>query len=128
MKLIVILLAILMPPALAQSGDCKTLKQCEEILKATPNSSVAHFRVGELLFEQNNFQGAALAFKDSLDGDLEPKWTRVWAHINLGKIYDVVGVRDRAVREYQQALSTHDDTRGAQAEAAKYLESPYKRQ
>ncbi len=128
MKLIVILLAILIPPAVAQSGDCKTLKQCEEILKVNPKSSLAHYRAGELLFAQNNFQGAALAFKDSLDGDLEPNWTEVWAHINLGKIYDVTSSRDRAVKEYQQARSTHDDTRGAQAEAAKYLESPYKRE
>jgi tetratricopeptide (TPR) repeat protein len=127
-KLMVILLPILISPAVAQSVDCKTLKQCEEILKATPNSSLAHCRVGELLFEQNNFQGAAVAFKDSLDGDLEPKWTRVWAHINLGKIYDLTRSRDRAVKEYQRAQNTHDDTGGAQAEAAKYLESPYRRE
>ena len=36
----------------------------------------------------------------SLNGDLEPKWTEVWGHINLGKIFDITGQRDRAVNEY----------------------------
>ena len=103
------------------------MTQCEETLRAKPKSSLAHYRVGELLLKQNNFQFAALAFKDSLDGDVDPKWTLVRSYINLGKIYDVCDSRDRAIKEYQKVQSTHDDTNGAQAEAARYLESPYKR-
>jgi hypothetical protein len=63
-----------------------------------------------------------------LDGDLTPKWTEVWARINLGKIYDVSGQRDRAVDQYNQAIRTKDDTAGAQEEAAKYLKTPYQRE
>ena len=67
-------------------------------------------------------------FREVLNGDIEPKWTEVWAHINLGKIFDITGQRERAVNEYNLAVRTRDDTQGAQEEAAKYLKEPYKRQ
>ena len=79
-------------------------------------------------FLQNNYQQAANDFREALNGDLEPKWTEVWSHINLGKIFDITGQRDRAVNEYNQAIRTKDDTQGAQEEAAKYLKTPYERQ
>ena len=56
-----------------------------------------------------------------LNGDLDPKWTEVWAHINLGKIFDITDQRDRAVNEYRQALRTKDNTQGALEEAGKYI-------
>ena len=67
-------------------------------------------------------------FAKRLNGDLEPKWTEVWAHINLGKIFDVTGQRDRAVNEYNLAIRTKDNTQGAQEEAGKYLKTAYERQ
>ena len=63
----------------------------------------------------------------SLAGDLDPKWTEVWSHINLGKIFDITGQRERAVNEYNLAIRTKDDTQGAQEEAGKYLKTPYER-
>jgi len=73
-----------------------------------------------------HYQNAANEFREVLNGDLEPKWTEVWAHINLGKIFDVTAQRDRALNEYRQALRTKDNTRGALDEAKKYTEAPYK--
>ena len=61
------------------------------------------------------------------NGDLEPKWTEVWGHINLGKIFDVTDQRERAVNEYNQAIRTKDNTQGAQEEAAKYLKEPFQK-
>jgi hypothetical protein len=63
-----------------------------------------------------------------LNGDLEPKWTEVWAHINLGKIFDITGQRERAQNEYNLALRTKDNTQGALEEAAKYSKEPFQRQ
>ena len=48
-------------------------------------------------------------------------------HINLGKIFDVSGQRERAVSEYNQAIRTKDNTQGALEEAAKYVKEPFKR-
>ena len=106
----------------------EALKEYQKALDVTRNSSLAHYRVGELFFLQNNYQAAANEFREALNGDLEPKWVEVWGHINLGQIFDITNQRERAVNEYNLAIRTKDDTQGAQAEAAKYLKDPYKRQ
>ena len=49
----------------------------------------------------------------------------VWSHIYIGKIYDLLDQRTRAVNEYQLAQHTNDDTAGAQEELAKFLKKPY---
>ncbi|MBV9761082.1 MAG: tetratricopeptide repeat protein [Acidobacteriaceae bacterium] len=101
------------------------LREYQKALEVNKNSSLAHYRIGELFFKQNNFQSAANEFRAAINGDLEPKWTEVWSHVNLGKIFDVTGQRDRAVNEYKQAIRTHDNTGGAQEEAARYSTKPY---
>ncbi len=101
------------------------LREYEKALEVNKNSSLAHYRIGELFFKQNNYQSAANEFRAALNGDLDPKWTEVWSRVNLGKIFDVTGQRDRAVNEYKQAIRTHDNTAGAQEEAAKYSTKPY---
>jgi tetratricopeptide (TPR) repeat protein len=78
-------------------------------------------------FQQGNLQSAANEFREALDGDLQPRWIEVWAHLNLGKIFDASGQRDRALNEYKQAQRTSDNTRGALDEAAIYLRFPYPR-
>jgi len=91
------------------------------------HNSLALFRMGEALFELGNLQAATNVFRESLNGDLKPKWTEVWAYINIGKILDARGQRDRAVGEYQKAVNTGDDSYGAQAEAQKYIAEPFRR-
>ncbi len=90
-------------------------------------SSLAYFRMGEALFELGNLQAAANVFREALNGDLEPRWVEVWAYINLGKIYDIRGQRERAVTEYQKAVNTSDDAYGAQGEAEQYIANPFRR-
>jgi tetratricopeptide (TPR) repeat protein len=111
---------------LSQFGDA--LKEYQRALETTRNSSLANYRIAEVFFLQQNWQAAANSFREVLNGDLDPKWTEVWAHINLGKIFDVTGQRERAVNEYNLAIRTKDNTQGAQEEAAKYLKTPYERQ
>ena len=107
-------------------GDfANALKEYQKALDVSKNSSLAHYRIGELFFKQNNYQSAANEFRAAIDGDLQPKWVEVWSHVNLGKIFDVTGQRDRAANEYKQAIRTHDNTAGAQEEAAKYSVKPY---
>jgi hypothetical protein len=105
----------------------EALKEYQKALETKRNSSLAHYRVAEVYFLQNNYQSAANEFREALNGDLDPKWVEVWAHINLGKIFDISGQRDRAVNEYEQARRTRDNTQGAQDEVARYLKSPYER-
>ena len=112
----------------AEVGEfSEALKEYQKALDVNRNSSLAHYRVGELFFLQNNFQSAANEFREALGGDLEPKWTEVWARINIGKIFDVTGQRERALNEYKQAVRTKDNTQGALDEAGRYIEKPYER-
>jgi len=121
-------ISILRGQQLVAEGDTPgALAEYQKALTANPNSSLANYRIGEVLFNQRNYQAAANAYRDSLRGDDEPKWTEVWSHIALGKIFDVTGQRDRAVNEYRQAVQTNDNTQGAVNEARKYLQQPYKR-
>ncbi len=103
------------------------LKEYQKALEVARNSSLAHYRVGDLFFTQNNSQSAANELREALSGDLEPKWTEVWSRIRLGQIFDISGQRDRAVNEYKLALRTKDNTYRALEEASKYAQTPYER-
>ena len=113
----------------AQMSDfANALHEYQKALETQKNSSLAHYRIAEVYFLQQNWWPAANEFRAVLDGNLDPKWTEVWAHISLGKIYDISGQRDRAVNEYNLAIRTKDNTLGAQQEASQYLKTPYERQ
>ncbi len=103
----------------------EAIQEYQKALDAQPSNSLAHFRTGEAMFYQKNYQSAANAFRSALGGDLDPKWTEVWSHIYIGKIYDLLGQRERAVNEYSLAQHLNDDTAGAQAEVARYLQKPF---
>jgi tetratricopeptide (TPR) repeat protein len=104
------------------------LKEYQKALDVTKNSSLAHFRIGQVHFLEGNWSPASEEFRQALAGDLEPKWTEVWSHVYLGKIFDVVDQRDRALNEYRFAARTKDNTQGALDEAAKYTAQKYEKQ
>ncbi|MDR3676031.1 MAG: M1 family aminopeptidase [Acidobacteriota bacterium] len=109
-----------------QQAYLDAIKQYQEVLKINSNSSLAHYRMGEIHFKLRNYNAAMEEFRRALDGDLDPKWIEVWSHLELGKIFDVTGQRDRALNEYQRALQTNDNTQGALDEANRYIQKPYK--
>ncbi len=110
----------------AENGQYyEAIQEYQHALDLQSSNSLAHFRMGEAMFNQKNFQSAANAFRAALGGDLDPKWVDVWCHIYIGKIYDILGQRERAVNEYSLAQHLGDDTAGAQQEAGKYLQRPY---
>ena len=104
----------------------EAIAQYQKAIELNKRSSLAFYRVGEAFFEQRSYQSAANSFREALNGDLEPKWIEVWCHINLGKVYDVLSQRERALKEYQQALDTNDNTQGAQETAQKLIQEPYR--
>lgn len=119
---------ILKGQQLVGQGDLiGALSQYQQALKVNPQSSLASYRIGEVLLAQRNYQAAVNAYRDALRGDDEPRWTEVWSHIEIGKIFDITGQRDRAVNEYRLAIQTNDNTQGALNEARLYLQKPYKR-
>ncbi len=121
--------SILRGQGLIQQGDLAgALSEFNKALEVNKNSSLGHYRIAEVFFLQRNYQAAANAYRESLNGDGEPRWTEVWSHLQLGKIFDVTGQRERAVNEYRQAVQTNDNTQGALEEARKYLQKAYERE
>jgi tetratricopeptide (TPR) repeat protein len=112
---------------LRRLGDpAEAIAEFQKAIELNKRSSLAFYRIAEAFFEQRSYNTAANSFREALNGDLDPKWIEVWCHINLGRIYDHLGQRERALGEYQKAVDTNDDSQGAQEVAQKYIKQPYK--
>ncbi len=121
-------IAILKGQQLVAQGDLVgAVTEYKKALDSNPLSSLASYRIGEVLFTQRNYQAAVNAFRDALRGDDEPAWTECWSHIAIGKIFDLTGQRDRAVNDYRLAVQTNDNTQGCVNEGRQYLQKPFKR-
>ncbi len=112
---------------LEQGEFVAAIAEYEKAKRLDPRSSLVHYRLGETYFKQSGFNLAANSFRDCLNGDLKPDWVEVWSHIHLGKIFDILGQRQRALAEYQKAINSQNDHEGAQQEAKKYLDKPFSR-
>jgi TonB family protein len=124
-----ILVCALAPVAWTQGvGACSSQSVPHEtesyrgVPETNRNSSLAHYRIAEALLRESKWQSAANEFREALNGDLDPKWTEVWSHINLGRIFNTTNQRDRALNEYRQARRTGDNTFDAQYEVARLLD------
>lgn len=131
-------------PLFAQGREPRPDKKCQtqglaeyqKAVEANPQSSLAHYCVAVLLLNQqlnrpphpgtSLYQASANSYRDALHGDGNPKWTQVWSYIGLGKIFDVTDQRKRALRQYQLAVQTNDNTWGAVDEARELLQKPYR--
>lgn len=101
------------------------MDEYESAIDLNARSSLAHFRLGEVYFEQHSYSNAANSMRDALNGDLKPDWVETWCHIYMGKVYDILGQRQRAKAEYRKAINSGVDYNGAQEEAKKYFDEPY---
>ena len=114
--------------AVAQGDLMAAISEYQKALDENRGSALANYRLAEIFMMQHNYQSAANSFRDALRGDGDPKWVEVWSHINLGKIFDITGQRERAVNEYKQAIQTNDNTQGAINEARALMQKPYQRE
>ncbi len=109
----------------AQGDLIAAIAEYQKALDFNKSSSLANYRLGEIFFMQKNYQSAANTFRDALRGDGDPKWTEVWSHIELGRVFDCTGQRERAVNEYRLAVQTNDNTQGAVNEARADMQKAY---
>jgi len=113
--------------AVAQGDLVGAIAEYQKALDSDRGSALANYRLAEIFMMQRNYQSAANSFRDALRGNGDPKWVEVWSHVNLGKIFDITGQRERAVNEYRLAIQTNDNTQGAINEARSLTQHPYKR-
>ena len=109
----------------AANDDVGAIAEYHAALALDATSSLASYRLGEIYFRQRNYQAAEDAFRAALSGDGLPRWIEVWSDLQLGRIFDTSGQRDRAINEYREAIETHDDTSGAVTLASDSLQHPY---
>jgi tetratricopeptide (TPR) repeat protein len=82
-------------------------------------------RLGVALRHKGDLQVSVSHFEQALRQPGLSTHTRVVAHLELGKTRDVMGERDKAVREYQAVLGL-EDFADSQGEARELLQQPYR--
>ena len=112
-------------PSMLDCAPDKTLADYRSDIEARPNSSLAHYCMAELLFEERHYQACVNAYRDSLRGDGIPYWTKVWSYVQMGKIFDLTNQRERAVNQYQLAIATGDNSGDAITGARELLDKPF---
>ena len=112
--------------AAAQGDYPAALAEYQKALDTNKTSTLASYRIGEIFVTQRNYQAAANSFRDALRGDGDPRWAECWSHVQLGRIFDMTGQRDRAVNEYRLGVQTNDNTQGCVNEARVSMQNPYK--
>ncbi|HEY2934461.1 MAG TPA: tetratricopeptide repeat protein [Acidobacteriota bacterium] len=103
----------------------EAIREYERATKLNPRSSMAHYRLGEVFFEQFNTNSAGQAFRDALNGDLQPKWVEPLSRLHLGMIFDMLNERQRALAEYQKVINAKDNSFGAVDQAEQYSKEPF---
>jgi tetratricopeptide (TPR) repeat protein len=87
--------------------------------------SKALYGLGIACSLQRNTEDARSYFEQALEDKNADGATKAWSHVYLGRLYDLEGERESAVREYAAAVQLGEDTRGALAAAKRGLEKPF---
>jgi hypothetical protein len=116
-------------------GDTAGAEQMtDEALKANPNDPQAHYLAGRIDLIHDDPGAAAEHFNKTLALAKDPR-TLAWAHIYLGRLYDVARdpehpdvehpERPKALAEYKAALAVRDAQPDTKAAAEKGLKEPF---
>ncbi len=86
----------------------------------------AHYVMARVNLMQREPDAAIEDFEQTLQLSKDPR-TLAWSHIYLGRLYDVVPDREKAVAEYQAALTVRDSRPDTKAAAESGLKQPFAR-
>jgi len=100
------------------------LKKVEE----RPEDALSWLSLGQVYMNKQNYDNAIEAFKKCLAGkagSVKPVLD-VWAHNLLGNCYDIKGMRDLAITEYQKVVEANINFQGAVDSAKLYIKEPFR--
>lgn len=100
-------------------------QQFQAAIKLNRGNSWAWYNLGSVYMTQRNWNKALDAFDQALNGNLRPNWVEVWSHIYRGNSWDSIGQRERAIAEYNKAISNGNNYDNAQAAAQGFLSEPF---
>ena len=106
----------------------------EEALKTDPNNAEAHFLLGRMDLMQGDADGALQQLTLAVQLSHDPR-TIAWAHIYLGRMYDIaldpddperiLPQREKALAEYRAALANRDSQIDTKAAAEAGIKAPF---
>jgi tetratricopeptide (TPR) repeat protein len=109
-------------------GDLTGASDIANKVLADPNGdhAQAHYVLARVNLMQRQPGAAINDFQEVLDTSKDPR-TLAWSHIYLGRLYDVMPPPDRqkAVAEYQAALTVRDAQPDTKAAAEQGLKTPF---
>ncbi|MGH9840067.1 MAG: M1 family aminopeptidase [Blastocatellia bacterium] len=100
-------------------------QQFQAAIKLNRGNSWAWYNLGLLYMTQRNWNKALDAFDQALGGSMRPEWIEVWSYIYRGNSWDMIGQRERAISEYNKAISNGNNYDNAQAAAQQYVGEPF---
>jgi tetratricopeptide (TPR) repeat protein len=130
------------PPTALELGETKLMKGdvdgageiAEAALKADPTNPEAHYLLGRVDLMQGDPDEALDHLTQTVKLSHDPR-TIAWAHIYLGRMYDVARdpgnpdairpQRDKAIAEYRAALANRDSQPDTKAAAEKGIQQPF---
>ena len=103
------------------------LKYCEKLLYKQPQNGHVRYYRGRALRKLGHYELALKIFQEV--NNLKDKYKSAsdvspWCHINRGYIYDLQGLRQLALDEYEKALALPDN-QSSREEAQKRLKEPF---
>ena len=107
-------------------GDLAGASDIANKVLADPNGdhAQAHYVLARVNLMQRQ-PGAAIGdFQEVLDTSKDPR-TLAWSHIYLGRLYDIMPDREKAVAEYQAALIVRDAQPDTKAAAEEGIKRPF---
>ena len=100
-------------------------QQFQAAIKLNRGNSWAWYNLGLVYMTQRNWNKALDAFDQALNGNLRPNWVEVWSYIYRGNSWDSIGQRERAIAEYNKAISNGNNYDNAQAAAQGFISEPF---
>ncbi|HEY6403720.1 MAG TPA: M1 family aminopeptidase [Blastocatellia bacterium] len=100
-------------------------QQFQAAIKLNRGNSWAWYNLGLVYITQRNWNKALDAFDQALNGNLRPNWVEVWSYIYRGNSWDAIGQRERAIAEYNKAISNGNNYDNAQAAAQGFISEPF---
>ncbi|MFN0109877.1 MAG: M1 family aminopeptidase [Blastocatellia bacterium] len=100
-------------------------QQFQAAIKLNRGNSWAWYNLGLLYIAQRNWKKGLDAFEQTLNGNLRPDWVEAWSYIYSGNCWDMVGQRERAVAEYNKAITNGSNYDNAQETAKTFLAEPF---
>jgi tetratricopeptide (TPR) repeat protein len=107
-------------------GDLAGASEIANKVLADPSGdhAQAHYVLARVNLMQRQPSAAIGDFQEVLDTSKNPR-TLAWSHIYLGRLYDVMPDREKAVAEYQAALTVRDAQPDTKAAAEQGIQKPF---